>query len=223
MNKKVSILIADDHQLFRLGVRHMLRNIEDIQVIGETRSGRETINFCNTHHPDMVLMDIDFPDKCGVEITKSIKNSYPNIKILALSMHEEDEYVINMFKGGVSGYVVKDASIEELIRAIRAIRDGNSYFSKNISKSFFEGKNTHQKILKESNKKVSVTHRELEILKYVTDEMTNKEIGEMLFISPRTVETHKRNLMQKLQVKNTVGLVKYYLKLTQGLENKIIV
>lgn len=223
MNKKVSILIADDHQLFRLGMRYLLRNIEDIQVVGETKTGRETIIFCNTHQPDLVLMDIDFPDKCGVDVAKTIKIAHPTIKILALSMHEEDEYVINMFKSGVSGYVVKDASIEELVRAIRAIRDGNSYFSKNISKSFFKEKNNHLKMLHESSKKVSVTHRELEILKYVTDEMTNKEIGEMLFISPRTVETHKRNLMQKLQVKNTVGLVKYYLKLTQGLENKIVV
>ena len=219
---KVSILIADDHQLFRSGVRHLLRDVEDLQVIGETKTGRETVAFCKERKPDMVLMDIDFPDLCGVEITKIVKLSNPNIKILALSMHDEDNYVVNMFKGGVSGYVVKDASFEELVRAIRAIRDGNSYFSKNISKSFFEQKNSRNKMLQSSSKKVAVTDRELEILKYVTDEMTNKEIAESLFISPRTVETHKRNLMQKLQVKNTVGLVKYYLKLSQGTENKII-
>lgn len=219
--KKVSILIADDHQLFRSGVRHLLRNIDDLQVIGETRSGRETISFCKERKPEMVLMDIDFPDLSGIEITKVIKHANPQIKILALSMHDEDNYVVNMFKGGVSGYVVKDASLEELVRAIRAIRDGNSYFSKNISKSFFEQKNNLNKRLQSSSKKMSVTDRELEILKYVTDEMTNKEIAERLFISPRTVETHKRNLMQKLQVKNTVGLVKYYLKLLQGVENDI--
>jgi len=221
--KKVSILLADDHQLFRLGVKHLLKNVDDLQVIGESKSGRETIAFCKNHQPDIILMDIDFPDLCGVEITKSIKHANSNIKILALSMHEEDQYVINMFKGGVSGYVVKDASFEELVRAIRAIRDGNSYFSKNISKSFFEQKNNRSKMLQESRKKVAVTDRELEILKYVTDEMTNKEIAERLFISPRTVETHKRNLMQKLQVKNTVGLVKYYLKLSAGTEDKIVV
>lgn len=221
--KRVSILIADDHQLFRAGVRHLLRSVDDLQVIGETRSGKETITFCESHQPDMVLMDIDFPDMDGVEITKIIKHANSKIKILALSMHEEDNYVVDMFKGGVSGYVVKDASLEELVRAIRAIRDGNSYFSKNISKSFFEQKHNRNKLLQESRKKASVTERELEILKYVTDELTNKEIAERLFISPRTVETHKRNLMQKLQVKNTVGLVKYYLKLSQGLENKIVI
>ena len=220
---KVSILIADDHQLFRSGLRHLLRNVEDLNVVGETKSGKETIVFCREQEPDLVLMDIDFPDLCGVEITKTIKQTNPNIKILALSMHEEDNYVVNMFKGGVSGYVVKDASLEELLRAIRAIRDGNSYFSKNISKSFFEQKNNRNKMIQSSIKKVSVTDRELEILKYVTDEMTNKEIAEILFISPRTVETHKRNLMQKLQVKNTVGLVKYYLKLSQSTEDKIAV
>ena len=221
--KKVSILIADDHQLFRSGVRHLLRTVDDLQVIGETRSGRETIAFCKDQQPDLVLMDIDFPDLGGVEITKIIKHANSNIKILALSMHDEDSYVVNMFRGGVSGYVVKDASFEELIRAIRAIRDGNSYFSKNISKSFFEQQNSRSKLLQKASKKVGVTDRELEILKYVTDEMTNKEIAERLFISPRTVETHKRNLMQKLQVKNTVGLVKYYLKLSQDTENKVII
>jgi len=220
---KVSILIADDHQLFRSGVRHLLRNVEDLNVVGESKSGRETIAFCKEREPDLVLMDIDFPDLGGVEITKLIKQTNPKIKILALSMHEEDNYVVEMFKAGVSGYVVKDASLEELVRAIRAIRDGNSYFSKNISKSFFEQKNNRNKMIQSSIKKVSVTDRELEILKYVTDEMTNKEIAEQLFISPRTVETHKRNLMQKLQVKNTVGLVKYYLKLSQSTEDKIAV
>lgn len=206
--EKISILLADDHHLFRYGIKQIFEKIETFQVVGETESAEEAFSLCLELQPDIVIMDISFPDSCGKEYAKRIVQLLET-KVLALTSHFENKYVIEMLRAGVSGYLVKNSTPEELVRAIKTIQSGHSYFSSNLSKTIFENSKKEKKLEAVSNQ-FSVTSRELEILKYVSDEMTNKEIAHQLFISPRTVETHKRNLMQKLKVRNVVGLAKYY-------------
>ncbi|MFK7771512.1 MAG: response regulator [Saprospiraceae bacterium] len=206
--EKISILLADDHHLFRYGIKQIFEKIEMFQVIGEAESAEEAFSLSLELQPDLVVMDISFPDSCGTEYAKRIVQLL-EIKVLALTSHVGNNYVIEMLRAGASGYLIKDSTPEELIRAVKTIHSGHSYFSSNLSKTIFENSNKEKK-LEEVFNQFSVTSRELEILKYVSEEMTNKEIAHQLFISPRTVETHKRNLMQKLKVRNVVGLAKYY-------------
>lgn len=208
----ISILLADDHHLFRYGIVQILKKESDFTVVGEAASGKETLQLWQRYQPDIILMDISFPQECGVRLTQQIRNTSDS-KVLALSSHEEDKLVVEMLRAGAGGYLLKNSFPDELIRAIRTIHGGHSYFSQNISKTIFEN-SKKEKILKSDLERLSVTNRELEVLKYVSEEMTNKEIAHQLFISPRTVETHKRNLMQKLNAKNVVGLAKFYFKIT---------
>ena len=206
--EKISILLADDHHLFRYGIKQIFEKVEIFKVVGEAESAEEAFSLCVELQPDLVVMDISFPHSCGKEYAKRIVQLL-EIKVLTLTSHIENNYVIEMLRAGVSGYLIKDSSPEELVRAVRTIHSGHSYFSSNLSKTIFENSDKEKK-LEEVFSQFSVTSRELEILKYVSEEMTNKEIAHQLFISPRTVETHKRNLMQKLKVRNVVGLAKYY-------------
>jgi len=216
---KISILLADDHHLFRYGIKQIFEKIETFQIVGEASSAEQAFSMCVELQPDLVVMDISFPDYCGINYTKRIVELL-EIKILALTSHDENEYVVEMLRAGASGYLVKNASPEELIRAVKTIHSGHSYFSNNLSKTIFEN-SKKEKILDKMSSQLSVTSREMEVLKYVSAEMTNKEIAHQLFISPRTVETHKRNLMQKLKVRNVVGLAKYYFHLTHQLNTPL--
>jgi len=214
--EKISILLADDHHLFRYGIKQIFEKAEEFQIVGEAESAEKAFSLSVDLQPDLVIMDISFPDSCGKDYAKRIVDLL-EIKVLALTSHNENSYMVEMLRAGVSGYLVKDSTPEELKRAVKTIHSGHSYFSKNLSKTIFES-SKREKILKEVSSQFSVTSRELEILKYVSEEMTNKEIAHQLFISPRTVETHKRNLMQKLKVRNVVGLAKYYFYFTHQLD-----
>ena len=208
---KIRIIVADDHQLFRLGVKTYLEHCTNIEVIGEA-SGKEVVQLTEIHQPDLVLMDIDLKNANGAAVSKAILKRQTTVKILVLSSYREEKYIINMVKAGALGYVLKDAPMEELVIAIKALAGGNSYFSREVSSilfAHFGNRNFRHNFLKDNDKK-NLTSREIEILKFIADELTNKEIANKLYISPRTVETHRRNLIQKLKVKNTVGLVKYY-------------
>ncbi len=216
---KISIVLADDHRIFRYGVKKILEREMAFEVVGEASSVNEALEKCKTLNPDLIILDIGFPKECGLKLAQQI-SSQLKTKILALTSFEDDKYVVEMLRAGSSGYLVKSSSPAELIRAINTIHSGHSYFSQNLSKTIFENAKK-EKILHNKMGDFSVTSRELEVLKYISDEMTNKEIAQQLFISPRTVETHKRNLMQKLKVKNVVGLAKFYFHLTHNLEVKI--
>lgn len=209
---KIRIIIADDHQLFRLGVKTYLEQSNSIEIIAEA-SGKEIVRLAELHHPDMILMDINLKNSNGVAASEAILRQQPGIKILAFSSHREEKYIVSMMKAGALGYVLKDGPMEELVIAIKALAGGNSYFSREVSTtlfSLFGSRNIRRNLFRGDSEKKKLTSRENEILKFIADEMTNKEIATKLYISPRTVETHRRNLIQKLNVKNTVGLVKYY-------------
>lgn len=210
----LKIAIVDDHPLFRMGLKHILKANPLIDSIDLVENYRELNEICSLKQIDMILMDIQLDKEDGVILTARIKNLFPNIKILALSAHDDSFRVHQMLEAGASGYVLKGADVDELLLAIQVIRRGSSYFSLAVSDVLVGKKQLEP--TKVHNEKLTI--RELEILKFIIqEELSNKEIADRLFISTRTVETHKRNLIQKLRVKNTVGLAKYYFEYSDTL------
>ncbi len=212
------ILLADDHLMFRTGVATLLAKEADFEIVGEAKEGNEVVRFACQLRPDVIVMDIHLPVMDGIAATRKILADFPEAKILALTSFDSEDYVVNMLRAGAKGYVLKEAPIEELVLAIKTIANGSSYFAKEISIKILAmlenvGRPSESK---EPTEKSTLTARELEILEFIASEMTNKEIAGILFISPRTVETHRRNLIHKLKVKNTAGLMRFYLNNFKG-------
>ena len=206
----IDILIADDHKVFRDGITSILGEVEDINIIGEANDGREVINHLESINPDVILMDISMGETNGIDTTKLVKQKFPSLKVLVLSMHGESAYIVKMLEAGASGYLLKDAGKDEMIRAIRTVAEGNTYYSQRVSAAIVEHLTNPNQPKK--NKQIPLTKRELDVLRLIAEEYTNPEIAESLHISIRTVDTHRRNLLEKLQLKNTAGLVKYAIK-----------
>jgi DNA-binding NarL/FixJ family response regulator len=207
------ILLADDHQMFRTGISNLLQKEEGLDVVGEAKDGDEVVRLACQIRPDVIVMDINIPVMDGIAATRQILAEFPEAKILALTSFESEDYVVNMLRAGAKGYVLKEAPIEELVLGIKTIATGSSYFAKEISVKILAMLENigRPSASKEPVEKSSLTERELEILEHIAAELTNKEIAALLFISPRTVETHRRNLIHKLKVKNTAGLMRFYL------------
>ncbi len=210
---KLRVLIADDHQIFRAGIINLLEKETGFEIVGQASDGDQAVHLAKELEPDVILMDIHFTGTPGITAIAKINNEITGVKILAFTSNDDESLILDMIRSGAKGFVLKKASVEELVLAIRTIANGGSYFSKEISVTLFAllGKAEPVFSLKQKAKQLEITGRELEILQYIAAEMTNKEIASQLFISPRTVETHRRNLVQKLRVKNTAGLVRYYL------------
>ncbi|MBI1227499.1 MAG: response regulator [Bacteroidetes bacterium] len=206
------ILLADDHLMFRTGVATLLAKEEGFEIVGEAKEGNEAVRMTCQLRPDVVVMDIHLPIFDGIAATRKILAEFPDAKILALTSFETEDYVVNMLRAGAKGYVLKEAPIDELVLAIKTIANGSSYFAKEISVKIMAMLENvgRPSASKEPVEKSSLTERELEILEHIAAELTNKEIAGILYISPRTVETHRRNLIQKLKVKNTAGLMRFY-------------
>ncbi len=201
----IRIYIADDHAMFRDGIKAMLDPEAMMEVVGESDNGATVVRECVELKPDIVLMDISMDDMDGIETTKQLKASGSKVKILAVSMHDESHYVKSMLDSGANGYILKSAGRNEMISAIKTVCDGATFLSSDVSVSLL-------KSLNQADKKVShikLTPREVEVLKLIAEEYSNQEIAETLYISSRTVDTHRRNLLDKLQLKNTAGLVKF--------------
>lgn len=215
----IKVLLVDDHRIIRDGLKALLMGVKEVNIIGECNDGKEAVLFIENNEVDVVLMDINMPNMNGFETTEIITSKNKDVKILALTMHQEESYISKILQAGASGYVLKSASRQELIQAITKVNDGNTYFSEDVanimmSKYLNNGVNSEKRSVSSSNNIhiEDLTKREHEILKLIVDEHTNIEIGEKLFISPRTVDTHRRNLLLKIGVKNTAGLVKYALQ-----------
>jgi len=208
----IKVIIADDHKIIRVGLRGMLEREEDIFVSGEAENSEEVMRVLETSHADVILMDIDLGETDGIVTTRKVKQLYPEIHVLGLTMHEEPNYIIKMLEAGASGYVLKNAGRDELLTAIHTVAKGDSYFSQKVSATLLQAI-TRQKENPDGLKKpigpTPLSEREIEVLRLIAQEFSNGEIAEKLFISIRTVDTHRRNLLEKLQMKNTVGLVKY--------------
>lgn len=211
---KIKIIIADDHVLVREGLKLILRKQPFIEIAGEASNGAEACDLVKSLSPDLLLMDVSMPEVNGIEATKKIKEENPEVKVLILSMHEVEEYIIQAFEAGADGYVLKEVESSELISSIRKVASGEKYFSSSIYNVLMQNFQ-EQKQKKEPDKEITtepLTSREKEVLKKITEGFSNKEIADNLHISPRTVDAHRANIMEKLNVKNVVELIKYVME-----------
>lgn len=208
--ERIKVLIADDHKIIRIGLRGILDRANEVEVVGEAEDGNQVMDSLKTTITDVILMDIDMGRTNGIETTKKVKEAYPDVLVLALTMHEEQDHIVKMLEAGASGYLLKSTGGEELLAALHAVVNGDSYFSRNVSATLLKAlTNLQSKSKQKHSKDIPLSDREIEVLKLIAQECTNSEIAEKLFISIRTVDTHRRNILEKLQVKNTAGLVKY--------------
>lgn len=209
---KIRILLADDHTILRAGLRMMLNAQPDMDVIGEAQDGRQALQEVQRLQPDVVLMDITMPDMNGIEATKQIKRMQPDVKILVLTMHEHDEYVFQALRAGASGYMLKEALDTELITAIHVIKSGQFYLSPTAQSVVVGDYLQRVRTGEERDSYSSLTEREREILKLVAEGHTNNQIAERLVISPKTVDTHRTHIMDKLNLHSRAELVKYAMR-----------
>lgn len=204
----IKILLVDDHNIVRDGIKLMLEPQAGIDVAAEAGNGKEALKILKNQHIDLIIMDVNMPEMDGVTATKAVKEEYPDVKVLALTMSDDDLHIRQMIQAGASGYIMKSARRSDLKDAILTIMDGRHYFSNEATQSIMmdlvksKGKTTDPD-------PIHITDRELEILELIVKEHTNQEIAERLFISARTVDAHRRNLLQKTGARNTAGLVKY--------------
>ncbi|MCB0657383.1 MAG: response regulator transcription factor [Saprospiraceae bacterium] len=206
----IRIFIADDHKIFRDGLVSLLSREDDMIVVAQAASGKEVLEQLHTVSPDLLILDIHMPGMPGEAICKWVKEQSPQMPVLVLSMHDESTYILKMLEAGASGYLLKEAGATELLQAIRTVAKGDTYYSQHVSQTIL-----HQLIRgkqqRETNR-IPLTKRELEVLRLIAEEYSNQEIADKLFISVRTVDTHRTNIIDKLDVKNTAGLVRYALK-----------
>lgn len=207
---EIKVLLADDHQIIVDGLKSLLQNTADILVAGEANNGREVLRLLGILKIDVILMDIDMPVMNGIEALKEIKRTFSALKVIILSMHQEAGMIKSLMAIGADGYILKSTSQDELIGAIRKVAAGQPYFSPEVTLSLL---NTPQNNLQSSKQQTEMlTDREEEILKLIAEGFSNKEIGTKLFISHRTVDTHRTNLMKKLNANNIAGLISFAIK-----------
>ncbi len=208
---KIRILLADDHTLIRSGIATLLQTYKDFEIVGEAQDGEEAVEKTKDLEPDVVVMDLSMPKLSGIEATKIITKKYPEVRVLVLTMHENEEYVYQILKSGAGGYVLKSAGKEELSAAIRAVAKGEKFFSPRVSEIMAESYVRRMEGGEASSKAgdIPLTRREKEILGLVAKGLTNQQIADHLCISPRTVDTHRTNIMQKLNIHDLANLVRY--------------
>ena len=211
----VNIVIADDHQLFITGLKSILNDIDgyDIELLDIANDGEELITILKKNCPDLLILDLNMPERDGLDVLDAIRDQYDDLKILALTMYDESKIVKSAFKSGVDGYVLKSSGKEELVRAIIEVLDGRTFLGKGVSLNSMMSKASRKsdnayhfedKFIKKSN----LTKREFEILRLISLALSNKEIAKELYISDQTVSVHRKNIMRKLGVSNTAGLIK---------------
>jgi DNA-binding NarL/FixJ family response regulator len=207
----IKIILADDHKIFCEGLRFMLDEQPGIEVIATAPDGYIAAQLTRDLSPDVVIADIGMPNLNGIEAARRIKAEYPAVKIIALSMHSDKRFVAEMFKAGASGYLLKDCEFEELISAINAVMEDNTYISPAVAKTVIKD---YVKSLQEDNASVFdiLTAREREVLQVLAEGNTTHQIASTLFVSEKTVEAHRRQIMKKLGINNVAGLIKYAIR-----------
>jgi DNA-binding NarL/FixJ family response regulator len=218
MKDRITVALVDDHQIVRDGIKALFDGQTHIEVIGEASTAKEMLDKIKDIKPQVLIVDISLPGMSGIELTKVISNDYPDIKVIVLSMYTTQDFVFNAIKAGAKGYLPKNITQSELIEAVEKVSSGSEYFSKDISEIILKSYLKQIKDPERANelKEEKLTPRETEILKLVAEGYSNQLIADKLFISVRTVESHKNHIMQKLELTTTVDLIKYALK------NKII-
>lgn len=214
MEKRRTILIVDDHPLFREGLKSVISKDKKYEVIGEAGRGREGYKLVEKLKPDIVLIDISLPDMNGIDLVSKIKKTYPEIRIMIVSMHSKIDYIAESFKAGAIGYLVKESAAMTLLKGLDIISQNKYFLDSSVSKEVIK-----RLVETDSIKKIndplynSLTPREQEVLRLLAEGYSNKEIAEILCISPKTVENHRTNIMKKLNLHNFIDLVKYAVKL----------
>jgi two-component system, NarL family, response regulator NreC len=209
MKPKYRLLIAEDHTILREGLKSLLGASPDLEVVGEAEDGRRAFKLANELSPDLILMDLSMPRVNGLEAIKEIKKQNPVVKIIALTVHNTEEYILMTLKAGADGYVLKDATHDELLMAINHVLDGKRYLSPSVSEKVIVGYLEGKKNLKAQTSWENLTQREREVLKLIAEGYKNKEVADYLCISLKTVEKHRANLMKKLDLHNTSALTVY--------------
>ena len=210
--KKIRVLIVDDHAIVRAGIRLLLDAQSDMEVVGEAQNGRESLAQAQKLKPDVILMDITMPDMGGVEATQAIKETCPQVQILALTMHEDTAYFFQMLQAGASGYVIKGADPSELLSAIRAVFQNKAYLFPSLARKLLDDYLERLGVGEEKDSYAKLTVREKEVLKLIGEGYTGREIAEMLFISINTVERHRTNIMDKLGMHNKSQLIRFAIR-----------
>lgn len=208
-----SVLLVDDHAIIIDGIKAMLQKEPSITILGEAYNGKQAIEKVRLLNPDIVIMDISMPELSGVEATKKIVKDFPKVKIIILTQHESKEYILEVLKAGAHGYLLKNSPKEELLKAISKVSENEKYLGNQASTLLLDDmlKQKDRRLIDESPHDI-LTKREIEIIKLIADDNSNQEISELLNISLRTVETHRRNVMQKINVNSVVALVHYAVK-----------
>jgi len=213
-NRKIKIVMADDHQIVRQGVRSLLTAESDMEVVGEADNGRDTLRLVQQLSPLVVVMDISMPDLNGIEATRQILAESPGVKVVALSMHSDSFFVLNMLKAGASGYLLKDCAVEDLVKAIRTVVSNKTYLSPGISDIVVKDLVNGYSMTKGSAFSI-LTNREREVLQLMAEGRNTHSIAERLCVSSKTVETHRKQIMTKLDIHSVAELTKYAVR--QGL------
>jgi two-component system response regulator NreC len=210
--KKIRVLLAEDHTIVRQGIAALLRSESDMEVVGEASNGIEAIELAKKLSPDVILMDIGMRQLNGLEATREIKRLFPSMKILVLTMHDNEEWILQILRAGASGYLIKDLAMTDLISALRAVYQGDSYLSPSISKMVIEEYIRKAELGEKKGVEDLLSSREREILQLIAEGNSIPQISNLLCISKKTVEAHKTHIMEKLNIHDKVGLIKYAIR-----------
>lgn len=206
VTEKIRLVIVDDHQMLIDGLKSLLKSDKRFEVVGETTKSPDAIGLVNSLQPDILLSDIDMPEMNGIELTKLLKSVFPTLNVLVLSMHNDRTMIGEIVNAGASGYILKNTGKEELVMALLKIYSGGMYFSDDVAAEMMR---PVVESTKPMNNQVNLTSREVEIVKLIAEEYNNAQIADKLFISERTVETHRKNILRKTNTHNVLGLVKF--------------
>lgn len=208
-DRRIRVVIADDHTVVRQGIKGVLEEVEGLEVVGEAGDGDEALKLVSEVDPDVVVLDVNMPRKNGLEVARMLREEGRGVRILILSMHDDPEYVLQAVRAGADGYVLKDVAPAELRDAVVAVHEGREYFTARVTQQISVG--LRQEIEEEQlrGRVESLTRRETEVLRLVAEGLTNREIGDRLEISPRTVETHRERVMGKLRIRTVAGLTRF--------------
>ncbi len=209
---KIKITIADDYKIFREGLKVGLAADPNFQVIGEADNGEDLMKILEGSLPDVILMDLKMPMMDGMEATKQVRKKYPTVKVLVVSMYEDDKFIIHLMENGANGYLLKNAEPEEIRRSIYAVHENGYYFNDLVNKALLKKLVIKNNLKPSFNQNIDLSEREMEVLKLICEEKTAAEIAKQIFLSPRSVEGIRQRLIEKVGVRNTAGLVMFAVK-----------
>lgn len=208
-NELLRVVIADDHSVVRQGIRGVLEEIHGLEVVGEAGDGAQALTMVAELAPDVVVLDVNMPEKSGLDVTMDLREQAHPARVLILSMHDDPEYVLQAVRAGADGYVLKDVSPAELRDAVQAVHEGRDYFTARVTQQLSVALRAEIEQEQRRTRLGSLTNREREVLLLVAQGLTNREIGDQLQISPRTVETHRERVMGKLRIRTVAGLTRF--------------